>query len=134
MPKTTKFTDTQREQYADLAAEGLSNIAISRKMGISQHLAAKLRDELKTNEIVERVRLSQTIPSKMDRMADVMLTFVDTVAELKQELCNVRGVMARMAKAMHRLQVENKDLRRTRKDARDEAKRLRRELWRIRGY
>ena len=134
MAKKAKFTDSQREQYAELAASGTSNIKIAKAMGLTEYVAAKLRDELETNKAIERVRLTQTLPSKVDKLADVMTSVLDLMGDVKQELCNVKATGNKMAAAMRRLQMENKDLRQTRKEARAEVRKLRRELHRIRGY
>ncbi|OAH42778.1 hypothetical protein AX777_05940 [Sphingobium yanoikuyae] len=134
MAKKAKFTDSQREQYAELAANGTSNVQIAKAMNISIHLATKLRDELETNKAIERVRLTQTIPLKMDKMADVMTAVLNMMGDVRQELCNVKATNNKMAAAMRRLQMENKNLRQTRKDARAEVRKLRQELHRVRGY
>lgn len=134
MAKKAKFTDSQREQYAELAANGTSNIKIAKAMGLTEYVAAKLRDELETNKAIERVRLTQTIPIKIDKLTDIMSSVVDMMGDVRQELCNVKSTNNKMAAAMRRLQMENKNLRQTRKDARAEVRKLRQELHRVRGY
>lgn len=134
MAKKAKFTEEQRQHYAELVAEGLSNVKIAIQMGITRQAATNLRNEIETIKVIERVRLTEALPRKIDMQTQVMMSMIDVLQDTKKELRNVQSLQQQMSKAMHRLQVENKNYRQTRKQDRDELRKLRRELHRVRGH
>lgn len=134
MAKKATFTDEQREAYAKLAAEGMSHAKIARELGVTEYIVRKMRHDYETCKAIDRVRLTDTIPTRLERMTDVMSGMIDMIAGMQTDMCDVRAALKKLNKAMHRLQVENKDLRQTRKEARQQVRELRRELWKARGY
>ncbi|WP_300115564.1 hypothetical protein [Sphingobium sp.] len=134
MAKKTQITKEMRETFAALAAEGCSNIKIAERMAITRYTATKLRDDHDTNVAIDRVRLTETMPRQLSALIDVVTDLAQTVASLRNDVCDVNVTQKKVAKAMTRLQVENKNLREERRKAREDVRRLKSELWKARGY
>lgn len=134
MAKKIQITDCMRETFASLAAEGQSNIKIAERMNITRYTVKKLREDHDTNVAIDRVRLTETMPRQLSALMNVVTDLAETVAALRNDMCDVNATQKKVAKAMSRLQVENKNLREERKKARDDVRRLRNELWKARGY
>ncbi|NWK96692.1 hypothetical protein DM806_13685 [Sphingobium lactosutens] len=134
MARKTVITDESRATFAELAAQGLSNSKISAAMGISLHVVRKYRADHDTNVAIDRVRLTETMPQQLIALANAMVILSDAVAASRADVADLTVIGRKMLKAMKRLQVENKNLRATRKDARAQVRELRHQLWKVRGY
>lgn len=134
MAKKAKFTEEQKRQFAELAAEGSSQVVIAERLNITRYSVKRLREDYETNIAIDRVRLTDTFPKQFKQMTSALIALAETVADLRNDVCDVNVTLKKVNKAMHRIQVENKNLREERKKARADVRRLRRELWKVRGY
>ena len=121
-------------QAAQMAAEGDSQRAIAKALGITEYLAKKLMREVAVNQAITQARMSDVIPRKLDRMAEAVTTLVDTITTLEQRMARYEEVARMTRKAMKRLQVENKNVREERTKAKRELAQVKKDLWTARGF
>lgn len=134
MSKRAVFTEEQMAQAARMAAEGESQRAIAKALGITEYLAKKLMREVAVNQAIIQARMSDVIPRKLDKMAEAVTALVDTITTLEQRMARYEEVARMTRKAMKRLTVENKNVREERTAAKRELRAVKKDLWAARGF
>lgn len=134
MSKKAVFTEEQMTQAATMAAEGDSQRAIAMALGMTEYLVKRLLREVAVNQAIDRARMSDVIPRKLDKLAETITSLVDTVVALEQRMARYEEVARMTRKAMKRLQVENKNVREERTKAKQELRQVKKDLWAARGY
>ena len=102
MAKKTHITEEMRQTFAAFAAEGNSNIKIAEKMALTRYTVKKLREDHDTNVAIDRVRLTETMPRQLSALIDVVTDLAQTVASLRNNVCDVNVTQKKVAKAMSR--------------------------------
>lgn len=119
---------------AKMAAEGDTQRAIAKALGITEYLAKKLMREVVVNQAITQARMTDVIPRKLDRMTDAVLSLVDGVTALERRMAKLEEVARMTRKAMKRLTVENKNVREERNKAKRELRDVKKDLWAARGF
>lgn len=119
---------------AQMAAEGNSQRAIGKKLGISEYLVQKLMREVAVNQAIANARVTDVIPRKLDKMAEAVMALVDTVTELEKRMARYEEVARMMRKAMQRKTLENANVRAERNKAKAELRQVKKDLWAARGF
>ncbi|WP_293922168.1 hypothetical protein [Sphingobium sp. UBA5915] len=115
-------------------AQGDKISAIAERTGLS---AYRVRGLLKKKEIadaIDRMRLTDTIPTQLSAIMGMMSALSKWLENADSRLCAIEEEVRKVRTAMHRLQVENKGLRETRRDARKQLREAKAALWKARGY
>lgn len=134
MSKRAIFTEEQMTTAATMSAEGESRRAISKALGITEYLVNKLMKEVSVNQAIERARVTDVIPRKLDKLTETVTALVDTIVTLEQRMARYEEVARMTRKAMKRLTVENKNVREERTKAKQELRQVKADLWKARGY
>lgn len=119
---------------ASMSAEGETQRAIAKALGITEYLAKKLMREVVVNQAISQARMTDVIPRKLDRMTNAVMALVDSVTALEQRMAKVEEVARMTRKAMKRLTVENKNVREERNKAKRELREVKKDLWAARGF
>lgn len=134
MSKRAIFTQEQMQTAASMSAEGETQRAIAKALGITEYLAKKLMREVVVNQAISQARMTDVIPRKLDRMTNAVMALVDSVTALEQRMAKVEEVARMTRKAMKRLTVENKNVREERNKAKRELREVKKDLWAARGF
>lgn len=131
---TIPLTNDQIERIINHYADGMKPSAISREVGISTFRVKGVLKRKEVADAVDRMRLTDTIPVKLDAVMAMMTALTTWLESTDGRLGAVDEELRKLRTAMRRLQVENKHLRETRKEARKQLREARAALWRARGY
>lgn len=134
MAKRFVATDDQRATAIRVRAEGKGKLAISRETGLTLYVVNKLLRDIELQEAVERVRLTEVLPRQLEDLTTQISLLVGVIEVLEKRVSGTEQVARMTRKALQRLQVENKDLRETRKQTRQDLAKVKRDLWKARGY
>lgn len=134
MTKRAVFTTEQMATAASMSAEGHTQRAIAKALGITEYLAKKLMREVAVNQAITQARMTDVIPRKLDTLAVAVTSLVDTIATMEQRMARYEEVARMTRKAMQRMTVENKNVREERTKAKRELAEVRKALWKARGY
>jgi hypothetical protein len=132
--KRVRPTAAQRAIAIQIRAEGRGKLAICRDTDLSLYVVNKLLRDIDLQEAIEKVRLTEVIPKKLTDLMESNSLLVSVIEKLETRLTSIEAVARMTRKALHRIQVENTDLRVTRKSARQQLAKVKRDLWKARGY
>jgi hypothetical protein len=128
------LTDEQLSEAVASFAQGMKPSDVAKQIGISTYRAKGLLKRKDVADSIDRMRLTDTIPRKLDSIMDTMLAAQSWLENADSRLCALEEQARKTKTAMQRLNVENKHLRETRRDARKELREAKAALWRARGY
>lgn len=128
------LTDEQVARAVSCFAQGMKPSEVASLLGISAYRAKGLLKRKDVADSIDRMRLTDTIPNKLDAIMNSMLAMTHWFQNADSRLCTVEEEIRKVRKANRRLQVENKHLRETRRDARKELREAKAALWKARGY
>lgn len=123
---TPKLTKEQERQAIEMLAEGKSMRQITNELGVSYSRIRTLRDKRRTAENAAILQATKTTPlalNDLQNRLDKMTELLNSVVAFQASQSNW---MARMNKALGRRQVENSNLRKTRKELIAEGRELKR--------
>ena len=115
-------------------AQGDKISTIAEQTGLSAYRVRGLRKKNDVADAVDRMRLTDTIPTQLTAIMGMMSALSSWLENADSRLSAIEEQTRKVRVAMHRLQVENKDLRETRRDARKQLREAKSALWKARGY
>lgn len=129
-----KISCDEIARAAKMFANGETVAAVAKELEISCYRARTLRKRQIVAQAVDRMRMTDVIPSQLDTILNALSAFTAAATAMESRLVVIESEIRKVKKAMSRLQVENKELRQTRRDAKRELRQARAELWKARGY
>ena len=115
-------------------AQGNKISTIAEQTGLSAYRVRGLLKKKEVADAVDRMRLTDTMPTQLSAIMGMMSALSSWLENADSRLCAIEEETRKVRVAMHRLQVENKHLRETRRDARKQLRDAKAALWKARGY
>ncbi|WP_146037245.1 DNA replication initiation control protein YabA [Novosphingobium guangzhouense] len=134
MAKQIPISDTQRQLAIEGFARGDKPSQIAASTGLSVYRIRNLQKKQEIADAVDRMRLTDLIPGQLSALHDTMLAVLSWLKTTDSRLSAVEEEIRKVRIGNHRLQVENKNLRETRRDDRKQLREAKAALWRARGY
>lgn len=115
-------------------AQGDKISTIAEQTGLSAYRVRGLLKKKEVADAVDRMRLTDTMPAQLSAIMGMMSALSSWLENADSRLCAIEEETRKVRTAMRRLQVENKHLRETRRDARKQLREAKAALWKARGY